>query len=81
VRALHIFVLLCFNHTTSFAVELADNVPPEIRPFAEAGTIIYDWKSAKLNGNGLADYLVVLETVKILAPNMQLNVTRIEYDL
>jgi hypothetical protein len=64
MKALLFFVFFSIIQTTSFADEQTDKIPPEIRPFAEEGTIIYDWKSADLNGDGLDDYLIVLEKQK-----------------
>lgn len=47
-----------------FAFELPKEIPSEIRPFEEQGTNIISWKSSDLNGDGLVDYLVVLEIQK-----------------
>ncbi len=50
--------------STCIAFEPSKDIPSEIRPFEENGTIIIDWKSDDLNGDGLSDYLVVLEIQK-----------------
>jgi len=74
MKALLIFVFFSIIQTTSFADEQTDKIPPEIRPFAEEGTIIYDWKSADLNGDGLDDFLVILEKQKKKADDPDIQV-------
>lgn len=74
MKALFALVFFTAIQATSFADEQTDKIPPEIRPFAEEGTIIYDWKSSDLNGDGLDDYLVVLEKQKKKPENPDIQV-------
>jgi len=64
MKSLLALVFFCTIQISSFAESKLDNIPPEIRPFVEEGTVILDWKSADLNGDELDDYLVVLEKQK-----------------
>lgn len=64
MKAFLTFIVFITFQTTCFSLELPKDIPSEIAPFAEKGTIIITWKSADLNGDGLSDYLVVLEQQK-----------------
>ncbi len=61
-----LFVCIFFSalQLPCFASNLPKEIPSEIRPYEEQRMTIIDWKSADLNGDGLNDYLVVLEMQK-----------------
>jgi len=66
MKAIIFFVFFSLVQNTSFAEVRSPSkkIPDEIQLFAEKNSIIIDWKSADLNGDGLDDYLVVLEIQK-----------------
>ena len=59
---LFISILLVFTDT-AFCLQ-SDNIPAEIRPLIESGTQPLSLKSVDLNGDGLQDFVLVLEFVK-----------------
>jgi len=75
MRALFIFLFFLVIQYSSLAEELSPskNTPAEIQLFAEKGTFIIDWKSADLNGDGLDDYLIVLEIQKKIPSDPDMN--------
>ena len=76
MRTLLILLLLTLLNTVSVAKDVTEKVPAEILTFTDKGTTILDWKIADLNGDGLDDYLVVLEQDKKLAPDIQETLKR-----
>ncbi len=63
VKRLVLFVVfLCFGTWCEAAEYVAEtDIPAEIKGFVEQGTRVLAVKSADLNGDGLSDYLIVLQ--------------------
>ncbi len=60
-----ILLILCFSVTAANAQTEAVKVPAEVQPFVENGTKPIALESADLNGDGLKDFILVLERENI----------------
>ena len=56
-----LLLTFCFSVITAHAQTEAVAVPAEVKPFVEQGTKPIALESADLNGDGLKDYILVLE--------------------
>ena len=59
-----LLLILCFSVISANAQTEAVKIPVEVKPFVEDGTIPIALESADLNGDGLKDYILVLEREK-----------------
>lgn len=64
MKSLFFIIFIFIFRTSCSAFESPKVVPPEIIPFEDLGSKIIDYKQADLNGDGIQDYLIVLEVQK-----------------
>ena len=64
MKSLFSIIIFLVLRTSCLAYESPKIVPSEIIPFEDLGSRIIEYKQADLNGDGIQDYLIILEVQK-----------------